>query len=38
MDTTDTNEALNVEEKQQRHVSWCDHKTGSDDDDSTDEV
>ena len=36
------NENLDVEEKQQqqrqRHVSWCDRKTGSETSESTDEV
>ena len=39
MDTTrDTNENVDVDELRQRHVSWSDRKTGSDDSDATDEV
>ena len=39
MDTTmDMNESLDVDEIRQRHVSWSDRKTGSDDSDATDEV
>ena len=37
----DVNEKLDVEEQQeqrQRHVSWCDRKTGSETSESTDEV
>ena len=36
--TTDMNENLDVDEIRQRHVSWSDNRTGSDDGDSTDEV